>query len=70
MEDVVLNRRDDAVERLMEFAEKTKSEKTTETHHTKTEKWRNLPVNERLVYALVKGIDTYLEEDLAEARCV
>jgi 5-methyltetrahydrofolate--homocysteine methyltransferase len=67
VEDVVLNRRDDAVERLMEFAEKTKSEKTTETHHTKTEEWRNLPVNERLVYALVKGIDTYLEEDLAEA---
>jgi len=51
----------------MEFAEKTKSEKTTETHHTKTEEWRNLPVNERLVHALVKGIDTYLEEDLAEA---
>ena len=67
VEDVVLNRRDDAVERLMEFAEKTKSEKTTEINHTKTEKWRNLPVNERLVYALVKGIDTYLEEDLAEA---
>ena len=67
VEDVVLNRRDDAVERLMEFAEKTKSEKTTETHHTKTEEWRNLPVNERLVHALVKGIDTYLEEDLAEA---
>jgi putative nucleotidyltransferase with HDIG domain len=34
VEDVVLNRRDDAVERLMEFAEKTKSEKTTETHHS------------------------------------
>lgn len=67
VEDVVLNRRDDAVERLMEFAEKTKSEKTTETNHTKTEEWRNLPVNERLVHALVKGIDTYLEEDLAEA---
>ncbi len=67
VEDVVLNRRDDAVERLMKFAEKTKSEKTTETHHTKTEEWRNLPVNERLVHALVKGIDTYLEEDLAEA---
>lgn len=67
VEDVVLNRRDDAVERLMEFAEKTKSEKTTEINHTKTEEWRNLPVNERLVHALVKGIDTYLEEDLAEA---
>ena len=67
VEDVVLNRRDDAVERLMEFAEKIKSEKTTETNHTKTEEWRNLPVNERLVHALVKGIDTYLEEDLAEA---
>ena len=67
VEDVVLNRRDDAVERLMKFAEKTKSEKTTEINHTKTEEWRNLPVNERLVHALVKGIDTYLEEDLAEA---
>jgi 5-methyltetrahydrofolate--homocysteine methyltransferase len=66
VEDVVLNRRDDAVERLMEFAEKLKSEKTAETETIKTEEWRNLPVEERLVHALIKGIDTYLEEDLTE----
>lgn len=69
VEDVVLNRRNDAVERLMEFAEKIKNEKTneTETKTIKTEEWRTLPVDERLVHALVKGIDTYLEQDLAEA---
>ncbi len=67
VEDVVFNRRDDATERLMAFAEKIKAEKTPETEQNKTQEWRNAPLEERLSYALVKGIGDHLEEDLAEA---
>ncbi|MDD4631479.1 MAG: methionine synthase [Proteiniphilum sp.] len=67
VEDAVLNRRDDATERLMAYAEKIKNEKTPETEQSKTQEWRTLLLDERLSYALVKGIGDYLEEDLAEA---
>lgn len=67
VEDVVLNRREDATERLMAYAEKIKNENTPETEAVKTEEWRNMPLEERLSYALVKGVGDYLEEDLAEA---
>ncbi|MCE5178287.1 MAG: methionine synthase [Porphyromonadaceae bacterium] len=67
VEDAVLNRRDDATERLMAYAEKIKNEKTPETEQAKTQEWRNFSLDERLSYALVKGIGDHLEEDLAEA---
>src|SRR5690606_22863546 len=67
VEDAVLNRRDDATERLMAYAEKVKNEKTPEEEQAKTQEWRTLSLGERLSYALVKGIGDYMEEDLAEA---
>lgn len=66
-EDAVLNRRDDATERMMEYAEKIKSEKNPEAEKEKTEEWRTLSLEERLSHALVKGIGDYMEDDLAEA---
>ncbi len=67
VEDVLLNRRPDATERLVEFGETLKiaGEVVTEK---KTEEWRNGTVEERLSHALVKGIDTYIEVDSEEAR--
>src|ERR1700760_4755308 len=67
VEDVLLNRRPDATERLVDFGEKLKSEGTVITEK-KTEEWRNDPVEARLSHALVKGIDTYIETDTEEAR--
>lgn len=66
-EDAVLNRRDDATERMMEYAEKIKGEKNPEAEKEKTEEWRTLSLEERLSHALVKGIGDYMEDDLAEA---
>ncbi|PZX16698.1 methionine synthase (B12-dependent) [Breznakibacter xylanolyticus] len=67
VEDVVLNRRPDATERLIEFAEKIKDQKLAGKDDDKL-KWRELPLQERLNHSLVKGIADFLEEDLAEAR--
>lgn len=67
VEDAVLNRREDATERLMAYAEKIKNEKTPEVEQARTQEWRTLSLDERLSYALVKGIGDYMEEDLAEA---
>tara|TARA_B100000508_G_scaffold141092_1_gene146413 strand:- start:68823 stop:71507 length:2685 start_codon:yes stop_codon:yes gene_type:complete len=65
VEDVLLNRRDDATERLLEFAESFKGEgKKKEVDLS----WREGNVNERLSHALVKGIVEYIEEDTEEAR--
>ncbi|HVW13402.1 MAG TPA: methionine synthase [Mucilaginibacter sp.] len=65
VEDVLLNRRPDATERLVEFAETVKA-KGKEV--VKDEEWRKGPVEERLSHALVKGIVDYLDEDVEEAR--
>lgn len=65
VEDVLLNRRSDATERLLEFAEHVKGKKEV---GKVAEEWRSLPVEERLSYALVKGITDYIEEDTEEAR--
>ncbi|HSI86993.1 MAG TPA: methionine synthase, partial [Candidatus Methylacidiphilales bacterium] len=65
VEDVLLNRRDDATERLVTFAETYKKDKTT---IVKDEAWRQLPVAERLSHALVKGIVDYIDVDTEEAR--
>lgn len=72
IEDVVLNRRPDAAERLIETAERLKQEKEgTASQEGKASTqllWRNnTTVEERLQYALVKGLSDYLEEDLQEA---
>jgi 5-methyltetrahydrofolate--homocysteine methyltransferase len=66
-EDVVLDRRDDAAERMMEYAERVKNEKNLEPEHEKVQEWRSLPLDERLSYALVKGIGDFMEEDITEA---
>ena len=67
VEDVLLNRRPDSTERLVDFGEKLKGEGTVVTEK-KAEEWRHGTVEERLSHALVKGIDTYIETDTEEAR--
>ena len=65
VEDVIFNRNPDATERLIEFAETIKKkDKSVE----KIDEWRNLPVEERLKHALIKGIVDYIDEDVEEAR--
>ncbi|MGO9433831.1 MAG: methionine synthase [Terracidiphilus sp.] len=69
VEDVLLNRRPDATERLVEFGEALKSANTgAAVSEKKAEEWRNGTVEERLSHALVKGIDAYIEIDAEEAR--
>ncbi|MEP6483434.1 MAG: methionine synthase [Rudaea sp.] len=68
VEDVVLNRRDDGTERLLEIAERYKGKKgdaIVENHA-----WRELPVRARLSHALVHGVDQYVEADTEEARAL
>src|SRR6184192_4408109 len=65
VEDVLLNRRDDATERLVDFAENIKAKGKTKV---KDEAWRAQPVEERLKHALVKGIVDYIDIDTEEAR--
>ena len=65
-EDVVLNRRPDATDRLLALAEKYKG--TGEVAEKETAAWRSWPVEKRLEYALVKGIDAHVVEDSEEAR--
>jgi 5-methyltetrahydrofolate--homocysteine methyltransferase len=65
VEDVLLNRRDDATERLVEYADTVKS-KGKEI--VRDEEWRKEPVEKRLSHALVKGIIEYLDADVEEAR--
>ncbi|HVR23805.1 MAG TPA: dihydropteroate synthase, partial [Candidatus Polarisedimenticolia bacterium] len=67
VEDVLLNRRPDATERLVEHGESLKGTSTVASEK-KTEEWRNGTVEERLSHALVKGIDAYIEIDAEEAR--
>jgi len=69
VEDVLLNRRPDSTERLVDFGEKLKAASSTEgATEKKTEEWRNGTVEERMTHALVKGIDNYIEADAEEAR--
>jgi len=67
VEDVLLNRRPDATERLVELGESLKHVGAV-VNEKKAEEWRNGTVEERLSHALVKGIDTYIEADAEEAR--
>ena len=69
VEDVLLNRRPDATDRLVEFAEAVKSTASaTDQHKEDVQGWRRLSVEERLSHALVKGIDSWIEQDTEEAR--
>ena len=67
VEDVLLNRRPDATERLVEFGESLKHVGAV-VSEKKSEEWRSGTVEERLSHALVKGIDAYIEIDAEEAR--
>ena len=69
VEDVVLNRRPDATERMVELAEKVKNQASGEKVE-KVDEWRTRELQGRLEYALIKGISDFLEEDLAEALTV
>ena len=66
VEDVILNRRADATERLVTFAETFKKKDKTEAKEEAA--WRTLPVEDRLSHALVKGIVDYIDADTEEAR--
>lgn len=66
IEDVVLNRREDAAERLLEIAERFNSSEKSED--PVAAEWRNLPVRERITHALVKGIDAHVDTDTEELR--
>nr|WP_294850703.1 methionine synthase [uncultured Sphingomonas sp.] len=65
-EDVILDRRDDATERLIELAERYKG--TDAVAEKAAAEWRGWPVRERISHALVKGIDAHIVEDTEEAR--
>ena len=65
VEDVILNRRPDSTERLVEFAESFKGQTKEQIEDLS---WREAPVQERLSHALVRGITTYIIEDTEEAR--
>ncbi|MGB8489601.1 MAG: methionine synthase, partial [Bacteroidales bacterium] len=64
-EDVILNRRKDATERLVKFADGLKNEGKKEE---KADEWRNLPVLDRIRYSLRRGLDEFIEKDIEEAR--
>jgi 5-methyltetrahydrofolate--homocysteine methyltransferase len=66
VEDVLFNRRPDATDRLIEYAESVKSRSTAKAAEELA--WRNGPVRDRLSHALVAGIDKYIEADTEEAR--
>src|SRR5690606_24263220 len=64
VEDVVLDRREDATERLIEFAENVKGESKSKK---KEEEWRNFSLEKRIEHSLVKGITEFIDQDTAEA---
>ncbi len=68
VEDVILNRRADGTERLLEIAERYKGDAGKKKEEDLS--WRELPVNERLTHSLVKGINAFIEEDTEAARQV
>ena len=68
VEDVILNRRDDGTERLLELAEKYRGSKAEDDSTKPQAEWRSWDVAKRLEYSLVKGITEFIEEDTEEAR--
>ena len=65
VEDVILNRREDATERLLDFAETVKGKSIEKTADLS---WRENPLQERITHALVKGIDAFIVDDVEQAR--
>jgi 5-methyltetrahydrofolate--homocysteine methyltransferase len=65
VEDVILDKREDATERLLDYSEKHKSVKKEKVEDLE---WRSKPLQDRITHALVKGIDRFIEEDVEEAR--
>lgn len=65
VEDVLLDRREDATERLLEYAESVKGE--GKVNEKQAQQWRSASLQERLTHALVKGIDEFIEIDVEEA---
>ncbi|WP_245160443.1 methionine synthase [Blastococcus sp. CT_GayMR20] len=68
IEDVILNRRPDSTERLLEIAGDFAGDGSVK--EVATEEWRSLPVDERITHALVKGIDAFVEDDTEELRAL
>ncbi|WP_422385997.1 methionine synthase [Izhakiella australiensis] len=68
VEDVILNRRDDATERMLELAEKYRGAKGDEQASPALAEWRSWSVEKRLEYSLVKGITEFIEQDTEAAR--
>ena len=66
VEDVLFDKREDATERLLDFAESVKGQK--KEHEDKVLEWRSHPLQDRITHALVKGIDAFILEDVEEAR--
>ena len=66
VEDVLFDKREDATERLLDYAESVKGQKREE--ETTIQEWRSDPLQERITHALVKGIDAFIIEDIEEAR--
>ncbi|WP_394345719.1 methionine synthase [Gelidibacter gilvus] len=66
VEDVLFDRRDDATERLLDFSETVKGDKKEDV--AKILEWRNDPLQDRITHALVKGIETFIIEDVEIAR--
>ncbi len=70
VEDVVLNRRADATERLLEVAETFRGNAAGQAIRLETQEWRSWPVEKRLEHALVKGVTDFIDQDVEEARLV
>jgi 5-methyltetrahydrofolate--homocysteine methyltransferase len=65
VEDVILDKREDATERLLDYSERNKSVKKEKVEELE---WRTHPLQDRITHSLVKGIDRFIEEDVEEAR--
>ena len=65
VEDVILNKKEDATEKLIEYAANVQQDGKTEQ---KKDKWREKPVEERLTHSLIKGLTDYIDVDVEEAR--
>jgi 5-methyltetrahydrofolate--homocysteine methyltransferase len=68
VEDVLLNRRDDATERLIAYSEQRKASRERERPESAVEEWRLGSIEDRLKHALLKGVTDYIDEDTEEAR--
>ncbi|MFV0468956.1 MAG: methionine synthase [Dysgonomonas sp.] len=69
VEDVIFNRREESTDELIEYAERIKNENLNQSEN-KVEEWRSYSLDQRLEYALIKGISDHMDEDLAEALTV